>query len=75
MFDNKTEELTDAKGREVLDRITNRGYMADRVRKKCIKDFGDDVEKWKKKMHVWCNDPDFLAELCQEWSTKSWQDL
>jgi hypothetical protein len=26
-FDNETEELTDAKGREVLDRITNRGYM------------------------------------------------
>jgi hypothetical protein len=61
----------------VLDKIANRGYMEGlrRVRKKCIKDFGDDMEKWKKKMPMWCNNPDFWAELCEEWSTKSWQDL
>jgi hypothetical protein len=49
-FDDETEELTNAKGREVLDRIANRGYMAGlrNVRKNCIKDFGHDTEKWKK---------------------------
>jgi hypothetical protein len=55
-FDDETEELTDAKGREVLDRIANRGYMAGlrNARKNCIKDFGHDTEKWKKMVPLWC---------------------